>query len=330
MTLLTGLYFRWMLAGVAWEPLTHFGIGDWRRSHSHVGYYGILFPLLWMILGKMGAWTPSGWLWKVYVLCVAVSAAAFIYQGYGLVSIIASTGVLFVWLVFAWKNSRGVFNWSRSWFPTIPISIYISGILIPVVAILSRSNAMLANQVARCFLTVLLLGAFVPVTLRTLGGTPPLPWPWILATLASGAYLTGLREHPAWGLGLIWLAFEILRSLVAIDRRKVDLRIFLLWFTLALGLGTTGAGFIPPSHPHSIASLHFMILGPVLMSFVLLHLQTKIPGWIRWAYEISLLVMVIAIFFQLHPYYAAIAGTLLVLVIVGACLKADLSSSRAQ
>lgn len=344
-TLITGVVFRWQITGIS--PAWTAGL-DLRRTHSHLGFYGVLFPATWILFKSIGAWAPAKALLFFYGACVVLSGIGFLFWGYGGLSIAGSTGVLVVWLIFAWKTRPSAKPNLPPWLIVSSLSILATTGLIAVVAFLTRKDPAAANQVARCFLSVLLFGVFLPPALHRLGCPIRRPILWLIATLMASLHLTGLSRHlnlepyhGVFGLGLIWISIEILRSIATSFSRESSRtppvrRLLIYWVLLALGLGATGAGLLPHSHFFAIAGIHFMFLGPLLMTFGLVHLGLRPPLPLQWVYEGSLLTMVTAISLQgtasghaLHPHLiSAISGSSLMLSLFGVLLY-HLVSSKA-
>ena len=87
-TLTLGVGLRWALAGV---PLLPGGFVELRHAHSHLGYYGVLFPLMWWAWRRLGQRAPGLPLLGLYAVGVVMSAVGFAREGYGRPAIIGST-----------------------------------------------------------------------------------------------------------------------------------------------------------------------------------------------------------------------------------------------
>lgn len=319
-TIGVGLLLRWEMAGASFPWIQNL---DLRRAHSHLGFYGVLFPATWIYWNGRKKWVPHGLSLFAYMLLVVTSTLAFLWQGYGLISIAASTGILAIWLSFAWKNRPGRRILQADWSATASLAIVGAAVMIPFVAKTTHHDPALANQLAHAFLTLLLFGAFVPAMLEALGIKAPRAWTWLLATGFSAAYLTELSTHPVFGLGLLFLAASLLRGLFAhgFTRHR---GLMTLWALFAASLGSVGLGLFPYSHFEAIAGIHFLVLGPLLMTFATVRLRVRPRAWLEFSYQASLLTMVSAIllqgwlssaFMQMQKL-AAVSGSALVALIL--------------
>lgn len=251
---LVGAALRWQLAG--WSlPLGEFLL--WRSAHSHLGYYGLLFPLMWAAWQQLGQARPGRGLLVLYTLAVGASFVGFASQGYGLTAIVASTVVLGVWLVSAWQVRRG-----QGWLASVGPAILLGASCIPPVAVLTGRDPALAQAVVQGFLSVLLLGAVLPSALQLTGMRAPRPWLWFAGAALTGGFL-GPFPHPLLGVGPVLLAWLLSvsawRSPVGWARRGA-------WLSISLGLLGLGIGLLPATRPVLIGGFHFLVLGPVLWS----------------------------------------------------------------
>jgi hypothetical protein len=253
-TVLLGVILRWQLAG---DPLWVWDFAQLRHGHMHLGYYGVLFPLLWWTLSELGKPVPGlGWT-GLYAAAVGLSTVGFVMQGYGPVSIAGSTAVLVVWLVGAWQLRRELLN--RGWLSGVPLAIVVASAAIPAVAVITPRDFELATKLVHAFLTLLLLGAFVPALLRGLGARHVPGW---LALVLGAALFLGPLPHwstavPTVLLGLL-LAGLPLRSQAPPDQK-------LLWVLSGLGVVGVGLGLLPNTPMTAVAGLHLLLLGPVLL-----------------------------------------------------------------
>jgi hypothetical protein len=318
-TVLLGLWFRWQLAG--WVPVAD-GL-DLRRAHSHLGYYGVLFPLSWM-LGARRVAPRSGILLVYFGLC-ALSAAAFLEEGYGPVSRAASAGILLVWLAQAWRGRAGL--WRRDWRACAPGATVLAAALIGAVARVNGTDPGLAQALARLFLTVLLLGAFVPAALGAAGAAPPRPLAWLALTLCAGVRLTGLGLAGPAGGALTALAGAALLDALFGRRaawRPGEGRLRLSWAAFALGLVGAGLSGAPLPHPLAIAGIHFLVLGPLLLTLVAARGWSAPGAPLRLAYEGTVVAMCGAIAWphSAAATAAAALGTAVVLaILVGVAVR---------
>lgn len=279
-TLTLGVGLRWALAGV---PLLPGGFVELRHAHSHLGYYGVLFPLMWWAWGRLGQRAPGLGLLGLYAVGVVMSAVGFAREGYGRPAIIGSTIVLGVWLASAWRL-RGVMMQPRSWLGGAAPTIVLGALCIGPVAVVSGRDPALATGLVRMFLTLLLLGAVTPAALAALRAPAP-PWPiWLGAVLCGAAFL-GPLPHPALGLGLLVVGVLLGRAALRAPSLGWDERG--LWLAFALGLVAPGVGLVSPGHNLAVAGVHFAALGPLLVTLTRPLWPARPPAWARWSYAVS-------------------------------------------
>lgn len=278
-----GVWLRAVLAGWAVLPGP---FAQWRHAHSHLGYYGVLFPVMWAWWAAARGWAPGPRLALVYGLSVVVSAVGFARAGYGPEAIGGSTVVLGVWLAGAWGMRR--FARSRhEGLGGVSVAIVLGALCVPPIAALTRRDPEVALGVVRSFLSVLALGALAPSALQALGAPVGRSGAWAaLATLAA----LRLGVLPAWWLS--WAPMALAVWLVTITRRAAvpgDVR--LAWWAVAFGLGVIVMPWRGGHHHLSVAGLHLLVLGPLLLS-ALVSLAPRPPALVwRAAYLVALLVM---------------------------------------
>ena len=294
-TLALGALLRAQLAGA-------FVVGVFahlRHAHSHLGYYGVLFPALWAVwsVTREGRALSPATLLAYGVGCVA-AAIGFATSGYGALSIAASTVVAAVWLFSAWHNRRLLVRLlERDWLAASPIAVVIACGFIPFIAISTRSDPALAQSLVRVFLGVLLFAAVLPAALSRLRAEPPLALPYLLVALVA-AVGAGSELHPLFGAGLVVIGFVIGRAVAKVPELSIELRA--LWLAFALGTVLFGLGLLPKSAATSVAALHYVILGPLLCTFAPDRFPS-IPAPLRLGHIAATLLMVGAIYLGNHP-----------------------------
>ncbi len=256
-TLLLGVTLRAFLAGV---PLPWGEYRALRHAHSHLGYYGVLFPLAWWAAARIGAPVPGPRTTALYALAVLVGSGGFAVAGYGRVAIVGSTTVLAIWLSWAWQLRGHAL--SRSWLSSAPWSVLAAAVAIPAVAVLTSRAPELARELVQGFLTVLMFGVVAPLALALERAPPPPPGLWLLTTLGAALVLgplPGLLPH---------LSLALLGALVATAgwRAAAPLEIRLLWVGLGVALLALGTRLLPEHHAVAIAGVHFAVLGPLLLA----------------------------------------------------------------
>ncbi len=266
LTLLSGLLLR-MRLGVL---LGGFAGGlDLHRAHSHLGYYGVLFPITWAALRFRGGWVPGKKSLFWYFAFCFLSFVGFLREGYGFLAIASSTGILFFWILFAGKNIFRRKTAADGWLAAVPYAVLISSALIPFVAVLTPKDPATAKALANLFLALLMFGVFIPAVLTPRLVRRPSAWLWLPLSLAAAADTSGFEIGRftgwgciVWGAGFSWFLFSTLR----ISARRRD-PILLAWTTVAVSTILLGLGLFPRSHAASVAGIHFIVLGPVLLGF---------------------------------------------------------------
>jgi hypothetical protein len=282
-TLVLGTLLRFALAGV---PLSFGDFAHLRHAHSHLGYYGVLFPLLWLGWRAAGARAPSATVFAVYAGATVVSTIGFATRGYWLPSIAGSTVVGLVWLHAAWQN-RAWLRELRSWTWSAPLGVVIASCFVPPIALYTRRDPAFANELVRTFLGVLVFAVFVPSALARLRAPPPVGPLWLVAALAGSLWL-GVGVHDALSLGLIALGAW---AGVGAARASVPSWLRAHWVALALALLALGAGALPKDDAVSVAGLHFAFLGPLLCTWVLDVDERGPPAWLWAAWSLSVAAM---------------------------------------
>lgn len=254
-----GLLLRLSWAGFSGLPLTHHP-GWLRHAHSHLGYYAFIFPGLWWLW--RGGWRPSGPLLHVYAAAGFATCVAFALQGYALWSIVGSTLVAVVWGVFAWR--AGLTGWLRGdWEKAVAPAIVVALCFVPPVAVFTRRDPALAQALVRTFLSLLLVGAALPVCVGR-GGVPGVLWlpAAVLAALGGGMGWAWARL-PGYGAAAVLLAVALVR-VGPRDRLMAG-----QWWLVVLGFAAYALGLVPSTHAASIAGVHFIALGPIATSVAL-------------------------------------------------------------
>ena len=308
-TVALGVVLRWQLAG---QPLWVWDFAQLRHAHMHLGYYGVLFPLLWWTLAEQDEPTPAlGWT-ALYGMAVGLSTVGFAFQGYGPVSIAGSTAVLAVWLVGAW-GLRGQLR--GRWLSGIPLAIVLASAAIPAVAVITPRDLALATSLVHAFLTLLLLGAFVPALFSRL--RLPHRRGYLVLVLGAALYLGPLPHLataiPTVLLGLL-LALLPLRAKLGLDEKA-------LWLLSGMGLVGVGVGLLPNDPRTAVAGLHLLLLGPVLLGLGPA-LVPRIWAW-RAPYAVGVLGLSAAVLWT-RPQWAAWAGSLVALCWLFAVVGAGL------
>jgi hypothetical protein len=291
LTLALGVVLRFFLAG---HPL---GLGDFhhlRHAHSHLGYYGFLFPLVWRVWRNAGIPQPGPRVFIAYGLATAAATLGFWVGGYNVVAIVGSAVVGLGWVISAlWTR---VFPWNGrwGWLSSGPAGVLVAGILIPPIAIITQRDPLRAAEWVHTFLSLLIFLVFLPAALHRIGLPLRHPlWVWVAALPAS--VHAGLYPHLAFGLGFVGYAALLAGGLWQ-KRMQVPALVAVQLGFLAVGLLFFGLGLLPENASIAVAGFHFIFLGPVVSVAGLA--RPGIPRFLLWAQ--ALLVMAFA---------AAIVGT---------------------
>ncbi len=302
-----GVWLRWSTVGWVALPLP---FDNLRHAHSHLGYFGLLFPLSWLAWKAAGASTPRAnvlWLYTVFNL---VSFLGFVRAGYGAVAIVGSTVVAGVWV---WSIGPLLPRMRRSRDPlaVVPLGVVLSLACVPPIALTLRTHPEMAQGLVSTFLSGLLFLVVLPSTLAAARISPG-PWPLLLISGGLGALALGVLPGVPTRLGL--LAYAGLISAPTLSRRlRPHARI--VWLPVAAGLVGLALGLLPNSRSVALGAIHFLILGPVLATLAPHWLPRELPDWAWWLGHGlwgSMSGALVAQAFTLAPWTwsaAALAGT---------------------
>ncbi|MBE2250128.1 MAG: hypothetical protein IAE78_11310 [Myxococcus sp.] len=247
-----------------------------RHAHSHLGAYGVLFPLAFLAWQARGAPTPGPRAMTVYALATALAVVGFLRAGYGPEAIVGSTVVGGLWLWSAFRLRRFVLRLDAP-LALVPPGIVAAMACVPFIALTLRKDPVFAHQLVATFLSTLLLVVITPSALAAIGArawaSPALAVAGLLGTASLGVW-----SAPASRLGLavygLWLASVALqRSLAPVLRAA--------WGAVGLGLLSMAVELVPNQRPAVLGALHFLVLGPVLLS-LLPTLWRAPPRWAQW------------------------------------------------
>lgn len=308
-SLLLGVTLGGLLRAVyAGVPLLFGRFPELRHAHSHLGYYGVLFPLCWWAWSRGGPRPPGRMVTAAYGAAVFAATIGFAREGYGLLAIVASTLVLVVWLGSAWRAALHLLQ-PRSWWAPAGPSILGAAVAIPMVAVNFTRDPALATELVQLFLTLLLFGVIAPAALAHRQAPPPLAPLWLLCTVGASLALgpwprwPALAATAALGLQVAWAGGR--------SASPWDLR--LLWVAVGGGLVAVGSTAVAMSPALAVAGLHLAILGPILVSLGR-PLSPRGPRWVCIAYEAAVVLLTLAVALPLYlpwagwPRLAAGAG----------------------
>lgn len=224
----------------------------------------------------------------LYKISVVIAIISFFLSGYGPVSHAFSFLVLVVWIVFAIKNFKRHSPLQRHWLGCIPIGVLGSVTTLSLVIVWAAlKQPDISLRFVRSFLTVLLYSVILPVALQAFGSSRRPAWLWWLGTMGLAAFVTGLPFSKYFFWGPIVLSLLLLEFVRAQNHTHRASFYFLL---LSGGLFLFGTGLVQNSHFIAVAGIHFLILGPILTSFVAMKNKTQ-----RCLYDACTLTMVSAL-----------------------------------
>jgi hypothetical protein len=230
-----------------------------RHAHSHLGYFGLLFPLAWLGWGAAGVRIPGrGALWA-YGVSTGITTLGFLQGGYGLVAIVGSSVVAGFWLWSALPLLPRMRD-LQDLLGLVPIGIVAALVAVPPIALTLRSNPDLAHGLVSTFLSALLFLVIIPSALAG-RAVKVAPWPVFLVAGAAGALFLGVAPNGVTRAAFLGFAGLMLRPALA-DALEPHLRA--VWALVSLGLAAMALGLIPNIRPVALGATHFLILGPVL------------------------------------------------------------------
>jgi hypothetical protein len=318
-----GVWMRWSLVGVVSLPRP---FGFLRHAHSHLGYFGLLFPLAWLAWRTTAARIPGPRVLVVYALATALATVGFISSGYGPVAIVGSTLVGAIWVFSALPLAPRMMAFDD------PLAVVLPGLVfsfacVPPVALNLRTDPDLAYAFVATFLAGLLFLAIIPACLVA-ADVRLRAWPTLLVSGAFAAAFLGVAPDLLPRLGLLAFAAH----LVAVARAPpLPTHARVAWWGLVVGLFALGLGLVPNIRSVAVGATHFTILGPVLATLSPLAIARHVPPWAWWIGHATWSAMAAALLAQAfdgRPWtwtVAAATGTLTALwwlVVVGTGLSA--------
>lgn len=273
-TVIVGAGLRWALVGVVSLPAP---FGHLRHAHSHLGYYGLLFPLAWLGWQAAGAPMPGGRVLGAYAACTAAAFIGFAFAGYGPVAIAASTLIAVIWL---YSVAPLVRRMARLHDPlgAVPLGLVVSLACVPPIALNLRRDPALAAGFISSFLAGLLFVVIIPSVLAARRISPG-PWPLLLVAGGLGAAALGVAPSTPARAGLVIYAGLLL---VPVFAARLASHARLVWLPVSAGLLAMAVGVLPDSRPVALGAIHFLILGPILATLAPLWMRHPPAPWVWW------------------------------------------------
>lgn len=294
-----GLLVRFQLTGIV-ESIESL---DFRRVHTHIGFYLVFFPLIWLNF-KPNAWSPRPTHFIIYLSIASLALISFLFLGYGLLSKILSGLVLLFWLSYAIINLKKPYD-IRGWAQPFIGIILATGSIGYLIFLGTQGETVLAKKAVRMFMTCLLWGAFAPLCLERKNFSKPNIVIWTLSVALTAIFVMDVPWGRSAFLGPLLLGVAILFSLVG-QRSETSNRIKYYWLSTALSLVLFGLGALPNHHAIAVGGLHFFVLGPLLQTIFDFDRYQ-----FRWIYHFSLLTMIASICSpSLFPNYYLISRSL--------------------
>lgn len=275
-----GLFIRLQINGV----IEYTGPLDFRRAHTHMGFYLVFFPIIWLKF-KPHAWSPKTYNFILYLFFASLALFSFLFLGYGLLSKILSGVVLLFWLAYSIINLKKSYQQRGSALPFLGI-ILASGSILLIVFLGIQGEVLMAKKAVRIFMTCLLWGVFVPYCLEKKKFPESNPIIWHLSIISTALFVfdTNFSHYFLWGpttLGLIIL-FSVYKN-----HSKNMMTLQSYWVLTAIALLLFGLGILPNHHAIAVGGIHFLILGPIFQTLF----DFKEYRY-NWVYHIALGTMV--------------------------------------
>lgn len=273
-----GVALRLVLAGKE-VPYVKAAFSAARHAHTHLGYFGVLMPLAGLVLvPRLPAWAK----WSTAVAAL-VATGGFLAGGYNLVSIVGSTVVGLVWLFAAVFRAKA--SAQRGFDTTAVVGVAIACLCIPPIAIYTPRDPALAVDIVHTFLAVLVNAVLAPAMLSRVAGTPPY-WAYtpfaLIAAVGAGLY-------PAWWTTGAFAVCGFAWAVMGWSAKRLSSPAAYGWLLSGLGAMGVGLGLIPFDTPVAVAAVHFVFLGPILLTGLdrLGASRAKPAVWLRGAVLIA-------------------------------------------
>jgi hypothetical protein len=313
-TVALGLALRWEFV-TGYLSMRGFNFVNLRHAHSHAGYYIVLTAPLFLALERLGRGFPRGLVYA-YVAVAAAASAGFAWVGYNAVTIVLSALVLAVWLGAAWRL-RGA--GAGSWLPVAAVNLVAGACFIPPVGVLMGRDAELATRLAHVFLTILLLGVYLPLLWSLLGFERRRAlWQWELLFLPAAGVMIFDAETGLAGR----LVAALFGAMLYVELRRAPVTGRLRAYVLATAAVVTGGALLPQPMPYElrIAGIHFLVLGPAM--HLVFAVFARRPVWLGYDAALAGMLGAIAAGPRLWPAEAMLVTAVASTVFVAAALPA--------
>lgn len=303
LTVLFGILLRLQFAG--FDILnTRF---DWYRVHTHLGYYMVLMPAIFIFsLSQKKIWS------RLYWWVAIITLMTFFFQGYSVLAKILSGIVVSFW--FVGLNSKKPQD-TNIWSLIPKYGLYLSTVFLALVIVLPKfSNEWEPSQLAKGFLSTLLIGVIIPhaISLTVKSEKMLSCYLYLISSFCYSLYIIHILPAPIAVLSSLLMIFCLIGP-------RMHLKMPSFWVLVFLGLLIHP--FIPKNlvYQTTISGLHFIFLGPVLMSlFSELFKRNGLIYFLSVAI-FSTLIFSLALwpsyFSQINAYIALCGGLILTLLV---------------
>ena len=314
--IVVGILMRLQFAGFLPKELATL---QWRQAHSHLGFFGVLVPMTWIINETFNDLSQYNKTLYFYLTLVAISFFSFLDSGYNLISHIASGFIFSIW-IFTFYKAKSHYS------VLMPEKIMNSILLIFSLAmvILGRKvyPHLTVDKLAHGFVFNLLFLIIVPSVIKKILGPFQHKALWLAWWL--GCLLMYLHEIQViiTNYGALILALMIaIQLIIEFNKLKKD------FFYNVLILMTFGLLYLfiqssELSYQFSIAIIHFVFLSFLTTYFLSVFLHyTKSIIFFSVSSFMSVLILCIDFFpeyFKFIHLSLALLGTGLLIMIINA------------
>lgn len=253
-----------------------------------MGFYGALASLTMAVsfYSQKNKRASSLIYFFLYVSLLVSSLIGFFVDGYNVMTKIISFLIYLFWIFIAQKSLFEAPFEEKAWRRISCYSLAMAAIFL--IAIVYQGKEAIYFETAKlvkAFLLTLLLGYFTPMALLNLRFQPPPVTAWVVLTFIASVGLVlpigNLLNSVSMTTLAIMTAWKQKRDASFINKKSK-----FSWLLLALGLVIFN--FFYDSHYMGIASLHYWILGPLVLSFV----KFKFPI-LETSYSVILMVFIL-------------------------------------
>jgi len=295
---------------------------QWRQAHSHLGFFGVLVPMTWIINETFNNLFRYSKTLYFYLALVAISFFSFLDSGYNIISHIASGFIFSIWIFTFFRNES---HQSKQIFEKIMNSVLLIFSLIMVILGRKIYPHLTLDKLAHGFVFNLLFLIIVPSVVKKILRSFQYKalWPvWWLGCLLMYLHETQIivTHYGALILALVMIS----QLIIKFNELKKDFFYNVLIF-ITFGLLYLFIQSSELSYQFSIAMIHFIFLSFLTTYFLSIFLQYAHSIIF---FSISSLMSTFIWSIDFFPEYAkyihlslAVLGTGLLILIVDAFYK---------